>query len=60
MKAKDLAIKLLQNPDFDVRFSFTEKDDSEWGINVRTFEKVSIGDIGHSDKIICLAGTERE
>jgi len=44
----------------EIVYAESEKDDSEWGINVRTFEKVSIGDIGHSDKIICLAGTERE
>lgn len=58
MKAKELAEKLLRYPDFDIRFSFMEKDNSEWGITLRSFEDVDITDIGHSDKLIVLGGKE--
>ena len=58
MKAKELATQLLEHPDFDVDFSFSEIDDSEYGMTVRTFENITIGDIGHSDKIIKLSGEE--
>lgn len=58
MKAKDLAEALLKYPEFDVCFSFGERDDSEWGYTVRSFKDIIIEDIGHSDKILALGGTE--
>jgi len=60
MKAKELSRLLLEHPDFDVNFSFSEEDDSKWGISVRTFDidEKSI-DLGHSDKILSLGGTEK-
>jgi len=61
MKASKLAEILLQNPDFDVRFTILDKDDSEWGLHLRVF---NIGDrlpdIGYSDKIISISGVEEE
>jgi hypothetical protein len=60
MKAKDLANELLKYPDFEVSFSFGERDNSSWGYTVRQFDNISIGDIGHSDKVILLDGTESD
>ena len=59
MKARELADALLQYPDFDVCFSFGEPDGGEWGYTVRTFDDISIKDIGHSDKVLALGGAER-
>jgi hypothetical protein len=58
MQAKELATKLLEYPEFEVCFSFCEKDNSEWGMTVRRFKDIDI-DIGCSDKIISLGGIER-
>lgn len=58
MKAKELAEKLLRHPDFDVRFSFVERDNSRWGLTIRSFEDIDIIDIGYSDKVILLGGNE--
>lgn len=58
MKAYDLAKKLLEYPDFDVEFVFSEPDNSSYGLSVRTFENVEVGDIGHSDKVLVLVGEE--
>ena len=59
MKAKELADKLLQYPDFNVSFSFMEPDGSHYGICLRSFNDIDIADIGHSDKVIVLGGEER-
>lgn len=58
MKAKELVKELMKHPDFDVEFSFSETDNSEYGIDVRIFKSLSVGDIGHADKIIKLNGIE--
>lgn len=60
MTAKELSDLLLKHPDFEVRFSFSERDNSDYGLSVRTFtiDERSI-DLGHSDKIFSLSGTER-
>lgn len=57
MKAKDLAEQLLKHPDFDVHFNLFERDDSDYGASLRTFD-AKIIDIGHSDKVIKLGGVE--
>ena len=54
--ARDLARKLLEYPDFDVRFSFSQTDDSDYGMTVHSFNKIDIHDIGHSNNIILLGG----
>lgn len=59
MTAKELADKLLEHPNFEVRFSFMEPDGSHYGFVVRTFENLSVSDIGHSDKVMILGGDER-
>lgn len=58
MKAKELANKLLQYPDFEVWFCYMEADESRYGISLHYFEGVDIVDIGHSDKNIILGGEE--
>lgn len=61
MKARELAEQLLKNPDFDVKFSFNEIEDfkvSNWGVDIREFNNISIGDIGYSDQVIILNGDE--
>ena len=58
MKAKDLALKLLETPDFDVDFAFSERDGTEYGMTVRIFTEIGIGDIGYSSKIVRLFGNE--
>ena len=59
MKAAELAELLLKHPDFDVKFTFGERDNSDYGYTVRSFiiEPDAI-DLGHSDKILSLGGTE--
>lgn len=59
MKARELAEKLLQYPDFEVRFCFIEPDGSHYGISLRSFEDIDIADIGHSEKKIILGGDEK-
>lgn len=67
MKAKELAEKLLENPDFDVECLFiTYFEKEEWtnngiirtqtGKQVDKYKNVDIGDIGYSDKVIILTG----
>ena len=67
MKAKELAEKLLQNPDFDVEFLFTTYfETEEWtnngiiktqtGKQVDKYKNVDIADIGYSDRVIILTG----
>ena len=61
MKARTLAAKLMENPDFDVRFSHSDplyKGNTEWGWHIRRFNITDICDIGYSDKIIILDGEE--
>jgi len=61
MKAKELAERLLEYPDFELNFTFGERDNSEWGYTVRKFSIINMGiDIGHSDKIFSFGGDEQE
>lgn len=64
MKAKDLASKLMENPEFDVEFTFVEYgegsgDKTSHFLNIRTFNDIDIEDIGYSSKVIKLGGTEK-
>ena len=62
MKANELAKELLKNPDFDLEFSISELIESanrtDWGLTIRRFSDIEIGDIGYSDKVIILCGKE--
>ena len=56
MKVKDLIEQLKGYEDFDIKSSICDIDKTKAGyavLNYRKF-KVSIGDIGHSDKVIVL------
>lgn len=64
MKAKELAEKLMENPDFDVEFTFVEccdelSDKTSHFFNIRTFKDIDIEDIGYSSKVIQLGGIEK-
>lgn len=64
MKAKDLASKLMENPEFDVEFTFveyTERPDDKICMfrNIRKFKDIDIEDIGYSSKVIQLGGAEK-
>ena len=64
MKAKDLASKLMENPQFDVEFAFvdyTERPDDKICkfMNIRNFKDIDIEDIGYSSKVIQLGGAEK-
>ena len=58
MNVKELVKQLKGYEDFEIQFSFSECDDNGWGYNLRTFENVTIADVGHSSKIIKLDGEE--
>ncbi len=64
MRAKDLASKLMENPEFDVEFTFvqyTDRPDDKTShfFNIRTFKDIDIIDIGYSSKVIQLGGIEK-
>ena len=60
MKAKDLAKKMLKNPEFEVDMNFFDLVEFGAGFvrELRTFKIIGIGDIGFSDKVIKLDGDE--
>lgn len=58
MKGKELAELAMQYADFDFEFIFT--DGFNRFPNVRSFEKLELCDIGHSDKVVLLSGDERK
>ena len=53
MKAKDLAEKLLNYPEFNVEFGLLEPDGSPYGVGLRRFD-VGIDDIGYSSEVVIL------
>ena len=56
IKAKDLAAKLLEHPDFDVIVEHTYAVEGQpYGFNLDRFIVTGIADIGHSDKKILLS-----
>ena len=58
MKAKELAEKLLEYPDFDIDVPFSDPTkDGEWPNN-RKLKITGICDIGHSSKLIRLDAVE--
>ena len=57
MKAKELADKLLEYPDFEVQFGIIEPDRSQYGMGLRIFA-VDVDDIGYSSKIVRLGPVE--
>lgn len=57
MKAHELITILQEHPDFDVEISIC--DGCNTFPNIRTFENVTLADVGHSSKVIILTGDER-
>ena len=55
MKARELAAKLMEHPDFEVKACDSHIDDSSYGFTVDRFNVNGIGDIGHSDGVIILS-----
>ena len=58
MQGKELAEIALKYPDFDFEFVFVDGDTGKW-LNVRSFENLSVADVGYSSKVVCLMGEER-
>lgn len=54
MKAKELAEKLLEYPDFEVKGVFVNYFSSEKWPEYHSLKITGIADIGHSDKVIVL------
>lgn len=57
MKAKELAERLLKNPDFDIVFSIIDSPVG-FGYNIRKFKDIGIANIEYNDKTITLGGME--
>lgn len=53
MKAKKLAEKLMENPEYEVEFGLLEPDESSFGAKLRRFA-IQIDDVGHSSRIVIL------
>lgn len=52
-------IKLLKGyEDFELDFCFVDGATNGF-LNVRVFDDIKVGDIGHSDKVFRLTGEER-
>lgn len=56
MRAKELAEKLLQHPDFEVKFNSFFQEYAGGPLICDSWVNIDIVDIGHSDKIIVLGG----
>lgn len=56
MKAKDLAKKLLEHPDFEVKFHNLCQEFPGGPLVCDSYEITGIADIGHSSKVIVLDG----
>ena len=56
MKAKVLAKKLLEHPDFDVKFHDFHQEIAGGPLICDSWENVDVTDIGYSDKVIVLTG----
>ena len=56
MKSKELAKKLLEHPDFEVKFHDFHQEFPGGPVVCDSWENVEITDIGYSDKVIILTG----
>lgn len=53
MTGKELEKICREYPDFDFQFIFSDRDNGKF-LNIRSFSKLEIADIGHSDKVVLL------
>ena len=56
MKAKELAAKLLEHPDFEIEFHDFRQEFPGGPLICDSWTNVEIADVGHSDKVIVLGG----
>lgn len=56
MKAEDLAKKLLEHPDFDIKFHDLRQEFPGGPLVCDSWVNIDVTDIGHSDKVIVLGG----
>ena len=56
MTAKELARKLLEHPDFEIKCHDFRQEFPGGPLICDSWENVKIVDIGHSDKVIILGG----
>ena len=56
MKAKELAAKLLEHPDFEIKFHDFRQEFPDGPLVCDSWTNVEIADVGHSDKVIVLGG----
>ena len=54
MTAKELAVKLLEHPDFEIKFHEFRYFGGQFNCN--SWTNIEITDIGYSDKVIVLGG----
>lgn len=56
MIAKELAAKLLEHPDFEIKFHDFHQEFSGGPLVCDSWSNIEIVDVGHSDKVIVLGG----
>ena len=56
MTAKELAVKLLEHPDFEITFHDFRQEFPGGPLVCDSWTNVEIVDVGHSDKVIVLGG----
>ena len=56
MIAKELAAKLLEHPDFEIKFHDFHQEFSGGPLVCDSWSNIEIADIGHSDNVIVLSG----
>lgn len=56
MTAKELAVKLLEHPDFEIKFHDFRQEFPGGPLVCDSWTNVEIVDVGHSDKVIVLGG----
>ena len=56
MTAKELAVKLLEHPDFEIKFHDFCQEFPGGPLVCDSWTNVEIVDVGHSDKVIVLGG----
>ena len=56
MIAKELAAKLLEHPDFEIKFHDFHQEFSGGPLVCDSWSNIEIVDVGHSDNVIVLGG----
>ena len=56
MNAKELATKLLEHPDFEIKFHDFRQEFTGGPLVCDSWANIEIVDVGYSDKVIVLGG----